>query len=388
MLVFAIRTLVGVGPITFGMPRSEVRGILADIGQPEATLRFPNTDCFFQNCFQVSYDDDGRVDFIETAASTEFLVLFRSQSLHELAADEAVRLVSELADYDKAHPEHGYSYIFPALELCLWRPVMPSGTDDSEGRHFEAVGAGKKGYYSSQWVFGATAAETVDGNSNSGDEAGADGLREPPAGLEWLAPWSRVEEGGEELAVELHRELPPEHFLQGHAVAAVARNGDDVLFATADAGMPLAVVHLTWSGRVESVHGIPSTSAYANWEDWWDRCLLADHQTWVDSEYDFAEAIAVLKVLRANADHPDTDVTWAGYESVAELLAGIDRHIAGLRARDPSAREDLAFLFLPTCAFQELAISNGWGKEFLALARRMDRALALRISDPTASAEA
>jgi len=149
MLTFTMQPLVGIGPIKLGMTRSEVRDILADLGQPKARLRPPNTDCYFRSAFQVSYDDDGRVEFIETAASTDFRVLFHGSSLHEMPAEDAVRLVSEFAEYDKDRPEQGYSYIFPALQLSLWRPVLPSDRDDIEGRHFEAIGVGKEGYFSS-----------------------------------------------------------------------------------------------------------------------------------------------------------------------------------------------------------------------------------------------
>jgi hypothetical protein len=150
MLTFSIRPLVGMDPIKFGMVRSEVRNILADLGQPKATLRPPNTDCFFRNAFQVSYGEDGRVEFIETAASTDFRVQFHGCSLHEMPAEDVVRLVLEFAEYDKDYPEQEYSYIFPALQLSLWRPVLPSDPDGSEGRHFVAVGVGKEGYFSSQ----------------------------------------------------------------------------------------------------------------------------------------------------------------------------------------------------------------------------------------------
>ena len=149
MLVFTMEPFVGIGPIKFGITRSEVRDILANLGQPDASLRPPNKDCFFQNTFQVSYDEDGRVEFIETAASNDFQVLFRGSCLHDMLAEDAVRLVSQFAEYDRDDPELGYSYIFPALQLSLWRPILPSDVDDSEGRHFVAVGVGKEGYFSS-----------------------------------------------------------------------------------------------------------------------------------------------------------------------------------------------------------------------------------------------
>jgi hypothetical protein len=149
VLVFTMEPLVGIGPIKLGMARSEVRYILAGLGQPEAALRPPNTDCFFQYAFHVSYDQDGRVEFIETMTSTEFRVLFHGSSLQETLAQEAVRHVSQFAEYDREDPELGCSYIFPALQLSLWRPVLPSNPDDSDGRCFVAAGVGKEGYFSS-----------------------------------------------------------------------------------------------------------------------------------------------------------------------------------------------------------------------------------------------
>jgi hypothetical protein len=148
MMEFTIDPLVGVGPIKFGQTRREVQAILAGLGEPKAVLRNPNTDCFFHNAFQVSYDDENRVEFIQAADSDEFQFLFRDESLHEMPAEEAVRFLSQFAEYDRDDPEKGYSYIFPTLQLSLWRGVLPSSVlNDRAGRHFEAVGAGRAGYF-------------------------------------------------------------------------------------------------------------------------------------------------------------------------------------------------------------------------------------------------
>lgn len=103
---------------------------------------------------------------------------------------------------------------------------------------------------------------------------------EPPPHLQWLEPWERVEAHSEGLVQELLRELRPGHVLQGLSVAAAARrvDCDDVLFATDNPAMPLAVVHLTWSGQMEPIPESPYTTGYKSWDDWIERCLLPDHR--------------------------------------------------------------------------------------------------------------
>ncbi len=150
MLEFDALPLVGVGPVNFGMSRREVRRVLADLGQRKALKRGPNTDCFFKNAFQVHYSSDDAVEFIETASESLFRVLFHGQCLHELIADEAVKFVSKFGEYDRNDRELGYSYVFPTLQISLWRAVLPEGPDDTVGRYFEAVGFGKTGYFNSE----------------------------------------------------------------------------------------------------------------------------------------------------------------------------------------------------------------------------------------------
>lgn len=43
--------------------------------------------------------------------------------------------------------------------------------------------------------------------------------------------------------------------------------------------MPLAVVHLTWTGKAESDPRWPSTSTYRSWQGFVERCLIPESQT-------------------------------------------------------------------------------------------------------------
>jgi hypothetical protein len=98
--------------------------------------------------------------------------------------------------------------------------------------------------------------------------------------IDWLAPWRPLVPGEEALAGELEREVGPRHPLTGCRTVAVARrsDNDDVLFALPGGEPPLAVVHLTWSGRTERSPEWPETTFYAGWEDWVERCMIPVHR--------------------------------------------------------------------------------------------------------------
>jgi hypothetical protein len=133
---FGISPLEGVGPVRFGMTRDEVH---AALGTPETV---DDGREWFLDGFAVDFDSSGKVELLEFAASEQFRVLFHDQCIHELAADDAVALVSQHAIYDANDPELGYTYMFPKLQLSLWRPT-------TEEPHFHAVAIGRDGYFDS-----------------------------------------------------------------------------------------------------------------------------------------------------------------------------------------------------------------------------------------------
>jgi hypothetical protein len=55
--------------------------------------------------------------------------------------------VSGAAAYDPTEPELGHAYIFPDLDLSLWRPVLPESPEDLEAREFSTIGFGMAGDY-------------------------------------------------------------------------------------------------------------------------------------------------------------------------------------------------------------------------------------------------
>jgi hypothetical protein len=148
MRAYEIVPSVGIGPVRLGSSREEVRAAMGT--DPYICRRF-NADehHWHQSSFQVHYDERSQtVEFIEVAQSDEFVALYKGVDVHRTKADELVAHVSADAAYDPDNWELGYSYVFRALELSLWRPIVPDSPEESEGRFFEAVGLGIYGYFS------------------------------------------------------------------------------------------------------------------------------------------------------------------------------------------------------------------------------------------------
>ena len=143
---YTIEPLIGVGPIKLGMNRNDVQNIM-----PEASKQFMKTrnssvetDAFHKNCFQVFYNHQTVcVEYIELSRRCPFIADIFGVDPFGSLAEELIQYLSEKAKFDKSDPELGYSYIFPEIELSVWRPSI-------EDKHFSTIGIGVKGYYSNK----------------------------------------------------------------------------------------------------------------------------------------------------------------------------------------------------------------------------------------------
>ena len=150
LTVYEVVPHVGVGPVYLGMTRDEVRRVMP--GPYEAFRKVPDaqheTDAFLSSGFQVFYGGELPVaEYIELSRESGFRAVYRGIDVFATPADEVVAHVCRDAAFDSADWELGYSYIFPDLDLGLWRPVLPESAADSEGREFSTIGVGVLGYY-------------------------------------------------------------------------------------------------------------------------------------------------------------------------------------------------------------------------------------------------
>jgi hypothetical protein len=95
--------------------------------------------------------------------------------------------------------------------------------------------------------------------------------------VQFLQPWRKAIPG---LEAELRNEVGDGHPLFGRKAISVARrqDSDDVLFLLLDHPSPLAVVHLTWTGRPERHSSWPQTTFFTSLHDWVERCMRPDHE--------------------------------------------------------------------------------------------------------------
>ncbi|WP_143133031.1 outer membrane protein assembly factor BamE [Pseudoduganella namucuonensis] len=138
---FEIDARMGVGPILFGMTQADVHKLL---GEPDW---FDSSREEYLQGFIIRYDEAQLVEFIELAKSELFSATFRGKNLHALIAEEAISFMSQFDRFDENDVELGYSYIFPMLDLSLWRSTIPDSGSDPDGQYFEAIGLGKEGYF-------------------------------------------------------------------------------------------------------------------------------------------------------------------------------------------------------------------------------------------------
>lgn len=134
--------------VTLTSTKDEVRNKL---GQPSHVIG--STD-HFQNTlpmFSVDYDSNDSVEYISISNPNSDMVKvsFMDHSVFEVDANTLIEIIENETNYrfDRNDPELEYSFIFHDLELSFWRPTIPENEDDEDGKYFETIGIGIKGYY-------------------------------------------------------------------------------------------------------------------------------------------------------------------------------------------------------------------------------------------------
>jgi len=142
-----------VAGVTIGSTREVARDRCALLGEPEEFRRGGDGPPSFVvrrssglSLF-VYFDSDDRVEAIEIGrpASDEDVVLHLDHDVFATPAEELIEVCrgGNVVEVD----EQGRAVTLPDLLLALWRPTVPEGPEDAEGRYFESVLLARPGYY-------------------------------------------------------------------------------------------------------------------------------------------------------------------------------------------------------------------------------------------------
>jgi hypothetical protein len=143
--VFKIQPLVGISNLKFGQSRQESRDLMQSKFSERSTDKM--VDLYYNAAFQIFFDDQEQIEYIEISREKNVEVLFEETNIFKTPADELIKQISQEYSFDENDSELGYSFVFSEIELSFWRPVIPKGENDQDGKYFSTVGVGKKGYY-------------------------------------------------------------------------------------------------------------------------------------------------------------------------------------------------------------------------------------------------
>jgi hypothetical protein len=152
----------GIGLIKLGMSKDEV-----EKSRQEYNAKFYRENRmreFFKGTFKVEYDTKGKVNFIELSSfkgEQEFTCTILGLNIFETKVEELVEKIDIVSSYDRNDWELGYSYHFPELGLCFWRPNIFKDSDMEEDWFKANDKEGQESYLIDQYF--RTVAVAVDG---------------------------------------------------------------------------------------------------------------------------------------------------------------------------------------------------------------------------------
>ena len=90
----------------------------------------------------------------------------------------------------------------------------------------------------------------------------------------------------------------------------------------------------------------------------------------------FGRLISVFEDARKLLANPGNDFSWSSWVDARDAIEEVDGILSALRAGVLPEELTMEVLFAPTGPIQEVSLSSGWGKEFIALSERFDEAMA------------
>ncbi|MEV6286037.1 hypothetical protein [Kribbella sp. NPDC051770] len=152
-MIIELNPPLSAGPLHLDMTGDEVIAVMRQFGEPEVLCRAagerPEWGVSDSNglFLRADFGPDDRVSAVEIGRPTEpvVTVTYDGLDIFQTAASELVEALSRKTW--TVEKENGHSFIAPDLLLALWRPTIPEGLDDADGKYFESVLMARPGYY-------------------------------------------------------------------------------------------------------------------------------------------------------------------------------------------------------------------------------------------------
>ena len=140
MSVYPIKPCEGIGPVLFGMRRTEVQAALGEAPEPfqKTPEAVHSADTFARAGLHVHYRGaEPVVEFVEAVGAEG--ITFTLFDVRPLDASAEEVLATLTAQTDVIEEEDGAVYVLPEWGLSLWRP-------DHTHARFTSVGVAEPGY--------------------------------------------------------------------------------------------------------------------------------------------------------------------------------------------------------------------------------------------------
>lgn len=138
---------MGIGPLKFGMTHAAVVDLLGS-NQVKSIAKegFLPYDELFSSDFCIYFDVNGGIEFFEAVSPMHMEFIYNGIDLFLTDSKRVIDFISQTHPLDAASSCPGCDFLFPDIELKLWRPAAYSFLP--EGRHFSSLGLGNLGYFS------------------------------------------------------------------------------------------------------------------------------------------------------------------------------------------------------------------------------------------------
>ncbi|MDF2941611.1 MAG: hypothetical protein K0S01_469 [Herbinix sp.] len=156
---------VGIGEVKLGMHRDEVHEL---VGTNDTNIKTDSIvrGCYYDFCFQIEYDSNNIVNFIEIINNPTYNVVFEGVDVFKTKAEKLVSYVEQFSKYlETPSAQLGSMYIFEDIGISLYRSIVckeetmkepwflqlsqEQKEDELRFLYFETIAIWCKGYYDS-----------------------------------------------------------------------------------------------------------------------------------------------------------------------------------------------------------------------------------------------